>query len=71
MWIDPTLSLETVGQVDITNSQTHMPKPRADGRRTKNIVQRERDRLVVSVLTDPVYGCYNRVENELGICDYV
>jgi hypothetical protein len=40
---------------------------RADGRRQKKIVLKERDRLVLNVLQDPVYGCYSRVEGELGV----
>jgi hypothetical protein len=40
---------------------------RADGRRQRQIVQRERDRMVVSVLENPEYGCYSRVEEELGM----
>jgi hypothetical protein len=40
---------------------------KADGRRQRKIVQRERDRVVISVLEDPVYGAYSRVENELSM----
>jgi hypothetical protein len=42
-------------------------QPRADGRREKAIVFAERDRLVLRVLEDPVYGAYSRVEAEQGM----
>lgn len=41
--------------------------PRADGRRHKMIVARERQRYVSKVREDETYGCYSRVERNLEV----
>jgi hypothetical protein len=40
---------------------------RADGRRSKMIVSRERERYVSKVSEDISFGCYSRVERDLNV----
>jgi hypothetical protein len=49
------------------NSEKKKTYQRADGRRNKAIVSRERRRYVSRVSLDNSFGCYYRVEQELDI----
>lgn len=48
-------------------SEKKLTYQRSDGRRNRSIVSRERHRLASKVAEDSSFGCYYRVEEELGV----